>query len=349
MFTYQVRPRIYRSPKGKEISFPNDVELIFHLQPLQPFGKEPGGGRTAVRAVEANALFNANTGRHWIQSKNPLKPLKVIIEEPIRRVEMRGNELHIQARFNSLREMNEIVESLFFGFPILLNLEFVDSPFVERVHGTVGKVAFRWELVDWKMEFDITTQEIQEERIVQSWERFDVLSNPDNRRIIAALHYLHVACRLRRVGNSPWEFMSEVILNLSKVLEVLFPPTTKASQMIDSARIGLRELGYSDIDIERNFIPTMAIRNQIDSAHVDLSIFTMEQLKILHAYTEVAETAFREMLKRLVTKTQLGLYKPVQYGKPSRRQAAENIIDQIAQHCVGLDDISNKHLDEPAI
>jgi len=342
VFTYQVRPRTYRPPEGKEISFPNDVELIFRFRPLQPFGKEPGNGRTAVKDVEANGLFNSNTGYYSIQSKSPLKPLEVIIKEPVRRVEMRGNDLHIYTRFNSLEEMDESVQSIFFVFPILLNIEFADPPFVERVAGKVGEVDFGWELSGWQANFDITTQEFQEKRIIISWMHFDVLSNPDNRRVIAALHYFHVACRLSRVGNAPWEFMSEVILNLSKVLEVLFPPSTQDSKTIDAARTGLIELGYSDIEIERNFIPTIAIRNQIDSAHVDLSIFTRKQLNTLHAYTEVAEIAFKEMLKRLLTKTQLGLYKPVQYGKPSRRQEAEKIIDKIAQHCVSLDDMSKK-------
>jgi hypothetical protein len=342
VFTYQVRPRTYRHPKGTEISFPNNVELVFHFRPLQPFGKESGCGRTAVKSVAAKARFDANTGRHWIKSKKPLMPLEVIIKEPIRLIKMFGNELHIQTRFNSLKEMDEVVQSLFFAFPILLNVEFVDSPFIERVHGTVGKVAFRWELVYWRMEFDITTQEHQEKRIVQSWERLEVLSNPDNRRIVAALHYFHVACRLCRVGNSPWEFMSEVILNLSKVLEVLFPPTTKDSKTIDAARTGLSELGYSTIEIEHNFIPAMAIRNQIDSAHVSLSIFTREQLRVLHAYTEVTENAFREMLKRLVTETQVGHYIPVKYSESSRQRAVEKIIDQIAQHSVSLDDMSKK-------
>jgi len=342
VFTYQVRPRIYRLPKGKEISFPNDVELVFHFRPLQPFGKEPGGGRTAVRAVGAKALFDANTGRHWIQSKNPLEPLEVIIEEPNRHIEMHGNELHVQARFESLGQMDEIVLSLFFAFPVLLNVEFADPPFVERVSGTVGDVPFRWELDGWRMDFQITTQELQEQRVSNSWERLDVLSNPDNRRVIAALHYFHVACRLSRAGNSPWEFMSEVILNLSKVLEVLFPPSTGNGKTFEAARSGLKDLGYSEIEVERNFIPIMALRNNIDSAHVNLSLFTREQLRYLHAYTEVAENAFREMLKRLVTKTQLGLYKPVQYGKSSRQRATEKIIDQIAQHCVGIDDSSKK-------
>lgn len=342
MLTYQVRSRIYRLDLGKKFIFPSDVELVFHFKPLQPFGKEPGGGRTAVKDVGATALFDANTGRHWIEAKNPLKPLEVIIEEPIRRIGMHGNELHIQARFESLGDVNEIVQSLFFAFPILLNIEFADPPYVERVSGSVGDVPFRWELDGWRMDYQITTQKLQEQRIASSWERLNVLSNPGNRRVVAALHYFHVASRLCRVGNSPWEFMSEVILNLSKVLEVLFPPTIGNGKTLQAARIGLKDLGYSEVDIERYFIPSMALRNNIDSAHVDLSIFTREQLKILHAYTEEAENAFREMLKRLVSETQSDNYKPIQYGNPNRRRETEKIIDRIAKHCIRFEKSDKK-------
>lgn len=342
MLTYQVHPRTYRHDEAKEFSFPNDAELIFHLQPLQPFGKEPGGGRTAVRAVEATVLFDANTGRHCIQSKNPLKPLEAIIEEPVRRIEMRGNELHIYTRFDSLKEMDEIVRSLFFAFPILLNIEFADPPFVERVAGKVGKVDFRWELHAWQMNFQITTQEVQEKWIALSWERLGILSQPENRRVIAALHYFHVACRLSRAGNAPWEFMSEVIINLSKVLEVLFPPRNSDGKTLDSARSGLADLNYTRTEVERNFVPAMALRNNVDSAHVDLSIFTRDQLRALHAYTEVAETAFRELLKRVLVGIETKHYTPAQYGEPSRRRAVDKIIERIAQHCVSVDDMSKK-------
>ena len=60
-----------------------------------------------------------------------------------------------------------------------------------------------------------------------------LLSRLNNRRIIAALKYYYTACRLSRVGNSPWEFMSEIILNFCKVLESLFPASR------DTVREGL--------------------------------------------------------------------------------------------------------------
>ena len=75
---------------------------------------------------------------------------------------------------------------------------------------------------------------------------------------------------------------------------------------------------------------------------VDLSIFTRKQLRVLHAYTEVAEIAFRELLKRVLVGIETKQYTPTPYGELSRRQSAEKIIDRIAQHCVSVDGMSKK-------
>ena len=84
MFTYQIRKRVFRLEEEVSLTWPADTEVRFHLLPLQPFGIEAGGGHTAVRSVAAMAHFNANTGAHTIDSKTPLKPLEVVIEEPSR-------------------------------------------------------------------------------------------------------------------------------------------------------------------------------------------------------------------------------------------------------------------------
>ena len=63
---------------------------------------------------------------------------------------------------------------------------------------------------------------------------------------------------------SPWEFMSEVLLNFAKVLEVLFPASE--SQTIDAARAGLRELGFAEDEVEKWFVPALALRNHLDVA-----------------------------------------------------------------------------------
>lgn len=330
MFTYQVRERKFVTGKSQNFVFPNTIELIFSFLPLQPFGGRPTTGRTIFIPGKSKIKLGGPTARYSVKLGKPIKPLNFSWEEAGgRRMEMHGNKLHIYDQCESQKNLEERVEKLFFAFPILLSTEFADPPYVEKVYGRVGKVPFEWIMASYKPYLRLTKIEDTKNSILTSWKRLNILDVPQNSRIIASLHYFHVACRLKAAGDSPWEFMAEVILNLCKVLEALFPPSGTGKSM-DSARAGLENLGYSETEIERDFIPAMALRNNIDSAHVDLSVFPTEQLKVIINYTDTAEDAFQKMLQRLIAKTQEGIYFPAPYGEPKIRQAAEKIIEKIA-------------------
>lgn len=331
MLTYQVRPRIFRHPTGEELRLPAQSTIRFHFLPEQPFGVTAGGGRTAVRAVAATATFNANTGEHTIESKQPLAPLDVTIEEPIRVVRLTGKTLAVSQHFESLRELEETIVSLFFGLPLLLNVAFADPPFIERVDGTVGSSSFRWELSNWRMEFRTTTQERQEERVAKAWERLGILAESRRRRLIAGLHYFHLACRLEREGRTAGEFVAEVVLNLAKALEVVFPPAGDGRSR-DAARSGLRALGFCQDEIEGNLLPAMALRNEIDVGHVELGLFTMDQLKVILAFTERAEGAFRDMFERLFSAIEDGKGDVASYKLAAPRKEAIELIERLRKY-----------------
>ena len=326
VLTYQIKAHIFRLLDVGPFTFPNDVLIKMLLGPPEPFGTGNERGRTAVLAVPAKALFDANTGRHFIQSEKPLTPLEVVIDEsPIRVVKLKGNVLTIQTRCDSLEEINQLIEALYYGLPILINIEYIDPPFVRLVEGKVGKIQFRWELKDWRAEFETTTQEEQEKKFSKSWLRLSILSNPANRRLIAALHYFHTACRLIASGNSPSEFMSEAILNFSKVLEVLFPASGE-QKSLDAARSGLKQLGYSDQEIEAKFIPTMSLRNAVDVGHVTLALLTMDEIRTVNAYTEIVERFFRELLQRIIECLEVGSFTITPYTLESGGDTTKAVI-----------------------
>lgn len=142
MFTYQIPPRIFGISPGKRL-FPADCVISFHLQPLQPFGESATGGHTAVQSTPASAFFNANNGEHYIESKPSLAPLDVAIEEPVRTVfDFSGKDLTLSQRFESLVELEQVITSLYFVLPPLLNVSFADPPYIERVDGIIGQHGF---------------------------------------------------------------------------------------------------------------------------------------------------------------------------------------------------------------
>lgn len=330
MLLYQIRPRVFRfdSDQSVVISFPACVEIRFHLKPLQPFGMTAGGGRTAVRSVPARARFNANSGIHTIESQEPLKPLEVTAEDPARVLSLTGNVLSITETFDSLERLRETVESIHFGIPMLLNVVFADPPFVERVEGVLGGRSFRWELSHWEVECGITTQELQETKVTQAWKRMSLFGEGKRRRLLAALHYFHMACRLDRSGETIGEFLPEILLNLAKTLEALFPPGGECGSM-DSARSGLRELGYSDEEIEKRYVPAIALRNHVGVGHVTIALFTSDQLKVLHTYAEQAETAFRSLLNNIIEKIESGDYEIPDYQLQSPPASILRVVDRL--------------------
>jgi hypothetical protein len=307
MLAYQVRPRVFRTDGTPFPGFPLTGDVRFHLGPQQPFGVAAGGGRTTVKAVAAHALFNANNGAHFIEASIPLQPLDVTLQAPDRVVSLHGSVLTVSQSFDSLHAVSELTESIYFAVRMLLAVEFGDPPFVERVEGVLGGVAFRWELKHWNGRFVTTSQQRQEHLFARSWERLYLLSTPNGRRLLAALHYFHVAARLARVASVAGEFLPEVILNLSKVLEVLFPPGG-GGKTRDAVRAGLVELGFTEEEIERDYIPAMALRNEVDVGHVDLSLFKPDHLELIHGYTERAETAFRQLLARVLDRVEGGAF-----------------------------------------
>lgn len=331
MLTYQIRPRIFRTDGTPFPAFPLLGEVRLHLAPQQPFGVEAGGGRTAVKAVAAKMLFNANNGEHFVESNDPLQPLDVTLQAPDQVVRIEGSRLTVSQVFESLSAVAQFIDGIYFAIPALLAVEFGDPPFVQRVDGVLGGVPFRWELENWNALILTTTQEKQEQSVAKTWERLALVVAPQSSRLFAALHYFHAAARLARAASVVGEFLPEVILNLSKVLEVMFP-ATGGGKTRDAARAGLVELGFTHDEVERDYLPAMALRNEIDVGHVDLSLFKPDHLQLIHGYTERAESAFRELLSRVLTRVEDGTFTVSAYVATPAAGEAIKVVERLRKH-----------------
>ncbi len=338
MFTYNVRPRVFRISDGAALAFPSDVEVKFEFHPDTAFGNKGAAGRTWRQSTAGGTVFNANTGHFLIKPEQTLDALEVVFEHSNMRLALSGNVLTVATRSESNQELTELIESMYYVFPLVLSLQLRDPVVIDRVSGTVGNIPVAWELAEWRANILITNQDTQERRVVRAWELIDFLSKLGNRRVVTALCYFHTASRLRRAGHSPWEFMGEILLNLSKVLEVLFPPSADGKTR-EEARNGLTALGYSAEEIEAHFIPVMLLRNEIDAGHVHLGLFTRGELATLHSYTAAMEDKWQEMLDRLLTHLQAGKMTLIPYGVTAARKGAKDIVAQIASN---LGDVTAK-------
>jgi hypothetical protein len=228
-----------------------------------------------------------------------------------------------------------LINRVAFGLPLLLNVEFIDSPTISLITGNVGGVRFEYIYAGRTSNFDVTSKEQQEERVRSSWRRLQRLESADV-RLFAALHWLQVACRLELAGNTPWEFMSEILLNLAKILEVLFPGPEGAT--IEASRDGLRALAFRDEQIEAWFIPALGLRNGLDVAHVSLAELSPAHLEILHTYAETALVKFR-MLMRKVMDSPGDLRDGASMVKPDRK--AIKLVERLGAALKAAESTSN--------
>ena len=306
MLTYQLQKRVFHIENQKKFTFPNDVKVEICLEPTEQFGVGKKSSKTVVVNSRVKAFYDANTGKQRAFSSPCLEPIEVIVEFTNLRLEMQGNMLYAKGKFETFKSLDNMITTLHYIVPILLNLELAEPPTVKYTRGHVGEATFRWELAATKGSFDVTSKELQEERVADSFLRLNLVGEPSNRRLAGALYYFYVARRLVESGHSPYEFLAEVVLNLCKVLQALF------GEAHDDVRAELPKFGYSKKEIEERFIPMMKLRNEFDVGHVTLKTFKREQLTALYNYLSFSEGDFRDLLKRVIRKIKDGSYKLLQ-------------------------------------
>lgn len=331
MLTYQVRPRVlFPSKPGDKLRFPGRADLEFVLSPDEPFGAGHGPSLTAVQGAGARLNWNANVDRNSVVPSVPLDPLEIDIDSGDLAARLSGNVLTVTSHFRARTELTGLLDAIHFGLPLVMVTEYLDAPVITRTVVRMGDTEFTWQYARSVGKFDATTKEIQEDRFREAWSFLEVLLPSTNRRLFAALHYFHIATRLERVGLNPWEFMAEVLLNLSKSLEVLFP--AEANKTIEAARAGLSRLGFTSAEVEKWFVPALALRSNLDVAHVSLATFKPDQLRVLHAYTEEAESRFRLLMRRVIAGVKAETFEVPPYSADGKDRDAERIIRRMERH-----------------
>ena len=309
MLSYVIRPRapLFDPPEAAPgpDRFPADAELTVTYEPEQPFGVAPKGGRTVVSgAPNSIQIADRNTGQVTFHSD--LTPLALTIFARSGTWTVDGNKVTYRWRCESLVSLYELADTVLYVLPSTLSIAFIDAPHPVSLTGTVAGVPFRWVLVKFSTAAMVTTQAKQTERAGEAIGDLYVIAEQRNRRLAAALQYFHVARRLIAVSASTGEFVAEVVLNLAKVLLVLFPGPDKGC--VDRIKGEIRALNYPEQYIDRWITRVIYVRNELDSGHPMLSVMSREQLAALHEFTDNIELVFEELLRRIVRRVDAGTF-----------------------------------------
>jgi len=307
VLTYQLQSRAFKLEEGTGFAFPGYAEIELKLAPATAFGTDTSPGRTVVRARKASVVINANTGRWQAKSDPSLEPLEALYDMPQSSVSLAGDILRYTFQCNDVAQLESTIAALKWIFPPLLNLMFSDPPIVLYVRGKVGDAKFRWEHrpEEWQIQMRTVTAEQLGKHFLESFENLSLFNGILNRRLAAAISYFHIAVRLNVCGDSPWEFMAETILNYCKCLDILFARTKNT---YDDARQELRALGYTDDEVEGDFVPLLILRSWVDIAHPKVAIYKSDDLRVLYKYVSQSEDCIRELLNRIITKSKSGTY-----------------------------------------
>ena len=308
MLTYQLQDRVIRMIDQAPPEFPSQTSVKLVFGPLSAFGAANEPGRLVIRGHRANVLWDSNTGRTVVQADPPLEPLDVTVETPNQRMTLVGNTLQYEFECHDIDELNGVLQGFLYVFPALLNRSFADPPYVTEITGSIGEAQFRWQHREASAHMAPQTADEIEAHAADCFTKMELFTGIRNRRLAAGLHYFLVASRLLVVGTSQWEFMAEAVLNMTKSLQIMFGETR------DEVRAQLATLGYSEDEIEGNFVPIMILRNKFDVGHPRLAIFRQDQLRILYRYLSASDSRFRELFQRLLEAVQNGTYEIGQVG-----------------------------------
>jgi hypothetical protein len=259
-----------------------------------------------------------------------MDPLNVLISDDGMTVHLDGPSVTVEFECPDRATLLGVLGALRYLLPLLLNLEFADPPVAVMSSGRIGEVEFNWQ-VEWTAgSFEAVDKQTQEAKVSRAWQRLALVSEGGHVRLRTAAYYFFKACRLEQAGSAASEFLAEILLNLAKTLEALFPVTDQRGSR-DTVRDTLRALGYSDEEVESYFLPAMALRDELDVAHISLASFDSQQLGTIFRYAESSQQHFRGLLQRVFDRVAAKSFMLEPYEDTGPRQQALVLLNRLSE------------------
>jgi len=323
MYTYQIQDRYFVIRENSDFEFPSETTIIAYLEPCNNFGKGKNKIDFFLSNQKFDILIDHLSGRFYYKPNKRLAQLKRKFQLDGTTFEINKNELRLDFICEHAREFDIVFNLIYYGIPLFLNVSFPFPVYIKRILGRVGKTEFRWNLKRFKYYTKEYSVEDLLNDVQKSFEYVNIFKNGMNRRYAAAMFYFKVARRLQYSGHMYNEYMSEIVLNYTKILNSLF------GESRDDVRDGLKVLGYNENDIEMKFIPYMILRNEFDVGHISLSVLKENELHSLYEYLEFGAEDFRNLLVNVRNKLIDGSFKFVTDLSLNLDKNQQKILDKL--------------------
>jgi len=319
MLTYELNNFQLKFQDKGGLQIPALIKFRVSLGPKKLFGIEKGLTRAAFAGFgkTTDVLIDFRKGRQGalnILEKDDFKgqhkvaeftnPSDLFVHKEYD-VSLTGNILELQFQCDSRRSFGGFLYLARYLIPASLSLELWEPVYVEEMSGLCNDRCFNVRIQDYSSFVTIIRPGDVEKWTATAFKNLEIIRFAQSTRLKAALHYYHVARRLVEVGDNIWEFVAETFLNYCKVLEALFGNSR------DIIRDQMKLLGYTDEQIESQFIPITLLRNHFDIAHVRLSNPKGIDTPTISKYILILESRVGQLIKTVLEKSHSGEYEPL--------------------------------------
>ncbi|MBE9594257.1 MAG: hypothetical protein IMF19_12365 [Proteobacteria bacterium] len=280
----------------------------------------PGGKRVL-------SLWNANEGKTSIETSELIEKIYDQINlSDGDKILFEGNKLILDHTGDSVQSCLEAANSLSQIIPALLSLHLQTYVWIKEARGELNGRKFRCQLTTAYCPVHTSTANDQKERIrgaIKFWTNID----EDKIRFINACFYFSHALRLSQIQPIKETFVAEVILNLTKCLEILF------SDVRDNVRTECKKLGFSTDFIEKRIIPIFLLRSKLDVAHVTSFPIEYEDRNNVLRFVNSAFYFVHKVLQKTEDELLSGNFKLPKRGRTDKKRT--DILSAIAEYVKG--------------
>lgn len=299
MAYFLLQNRRIRSLDKNSPAFPAKLVIEIRFGPDDAFGLQTDSPRsTAKKSVPATLTWNANEAvSFWKGDFIEQICTDFSVGKLVGKWD--GNLLKISIPVTSEDDANSVILSANHMLPAILSFRLRVFVWIKEFTSRIDGSSYRIETVGHRYGITIATTERNQRESVEAVKDW-LSTKTDSLRLIMAMYYLRHAERLSVIEPDRQSMTAEVLLNLTKAVEVIL--TSKR----DTIRKRAKEWGIDSDFVEKRIIPLFLIRNELDVAHVATSPLKSEQQQALLDFTARALSHVQELLATIWEKERAG-------------------------------------------
>ncbi|WP_157201969.1 hypothetical protein [Massilia sp. Root335] len=313
-----------------DVKWPAVLNARFELTPLDFYRRDADTPIKTSIFGPTKMEYDGRLGRVVAKETGLAPPLEHEVNLSNGFLKIHGNNVEVEITVDNLDHAAASIDWLIRVFSEFLSVELKTYCDLHDINGTIDQKPFSLIYTPDGMSVSLFNTDPFErfKNIDRAFSLVDP-NSPSYMRFVTCSSYFHQALRLMspyQVNFAPDITLPEVLLNLAKCIELLFPSSNR-----DDLRKKLLMLGYSKEQIESQLISIIVVRNEIDVGHPLSGLVNQEEITALRVFTQRAIENVQAMLK----KTAANIRNNTQFLAPLTNSGASSrskLIEKLTRH-----------------